>query len=95
MRLLVLTPTSQYLTKTQKTHGNTIEDEVDYLLKLDQAAHDNGLLIDLKNSAEMIRSDQYRDLMVDAFDFSVIESCVSAVADWHMRAAQQLMSVDV
>lgn len=45
---------------------------------LAQTAHDNGLAIDLKNAGALAQySDEYQAQLVDAFDFNVIESCVS------------------
>ncbi|ODO09936.1 hypothetical protein I350_02159 [Cryptococcus amylolentus CBS 6273] len=51
-------------------HGNTAQDQVDYLLWLSSTAKaNNNMLIDLKNAGSLLSE------IVSAFDFSVIESC--------------------
>ena len=48
---------------------------MDYLLFLSKSAHDEQLGVTLKNAADMITA--HTDVIVDAFDMSVIEQCVS------------------
>jgi hypothetical protein len=45
---------------------------------LAETAHANGLAVDLKNAAGLITySEEYSAALVAAFDYNVIESCVS------------------
>jgi len=45
---------------------------------LAETAHTNGLAIDLKNAGGLIQvSEEYKATVVAAFDYNVIESCVS------------------
>ena len=60
----------------------TADDEVDYLMWLSQTARKNSLLVDLKNSDGLLVNSngsptKYQGQLVDAFDFNVIEQCVS------------------
>lgn len=46
---------------------------IDSLRWLAEAIHQEGMIVDLKNSPELIQTEPK---MAEAFDFSVIESCV-------------------
>lgn len=70
--------TGQYINTDEQKHGNTEQDQVDYLTFLSTTARENGLLIDLKNGGDLLKG-QHKDAIVAAFDFSVIEQCVSSV----------------
>ncbi|WVQ73304.1 hypothetical protein IAR50_002872 [Cryptococcus sp. DSM 104548] len=61
-------------------HGNTAQDEVDYLLWLASSAKANNMLIDLKNAGSLLVDENgqatvWQSEIVNAFDFSVVESC--------------------
>ncbi|OWZ37247.1 endo alpha-1,4 polygalactosaminidase precursor [Cryptococcus neoformans c8] len=65
---------------SDQLHGNTAEDQVNYLLWLSFTARSQGLMIDLKNAGSLLVDDNgdatsYQSEIVEAFDFAVIESC--------------------
>lgn len=70
--------TGQYINTDEQKHGNTELDQFNYLMFLSQTARENKLLIDLKNGGDMIQSDHQAEI-VAAFDFNVIEQCVSVI----------------
>lgn len=41
----------------EQTHGNTEQDQVDYLMFLSKTARDNNLLVDLKNSGDLLKGE--------------------------------------
>ncbi|KAK1928046.1 putative endo alpha-1,4 polygalactosaminidase precursor [Papiliotrema laurentii] len=63
-----------YINTDEQKHGNTEQDQVDYLTFLSTTARENGLLIDLKNGGDLLKG-EHKDAIVAAFDFSVIEQC--------------------
>lgn len=65
---------------SDQLHGNTAEDQVNYLLWLSFTARSQDLMIDLKNAGSLLVDDNgdatsYQSEIVEAFDFAVIESC--------------------
>ncbi|EAL19698.1 hypothetical protein CNBG3260 [Cryptococcus deneoformans B-3501A] len=65
---------------SDQLHGNTADDQVNYLLWLSSIARGQGLMIDLKNAGSLLVDDNgdatsYQSEIVEAFDFVVIESC--------------------
>lgn len=79
--LIISTVLSQFANSDQ-LHGNTADDQVNYLLWLSSIARSQGLMIDLKNAGSLLVDDNgdatsYQSEIVEAFDFVVIESCVS------------------
>lgn len=66
--------TSQYLEGSGQTHGNTIEDQVSYMQFLSKTAKDHGLLVGFNNGGAMLA--EHKDLIVDGFDYVIVESCV-------------------
>ena len=69
----------QFINTDEQVHGNTEQDQVSYLQFLSKTARDNGLLIDLKNAGSLLQG-AYKQDILDAFDFSVVEQCVSPVS---------------
>jgi len=73
----------------QNPYGNTPANQYDFNMYvrvwlqaddrwLAETAHANGLAIDLKNAGGLIQvSEEYKIAVVAAFDYNVIESCVS------------------
>lgn len=62
--------------------GITADDAVNYLLNLSKFARSIGLGIDLKNGGNLLvdgsgGATSYQQSLVDAFDFNIIEECVS------------------
>ncbi|KIR77645.1 endo alpha-1,4 polygalactosaminidase [Cryptococcus gattii E566] len=65
---------------SDQLHGNTADDQVNYLLWLSSTARSQGLMIDLKNAGSLLVDDNgdatsYQSEIIEAFDFAVIESC--------------------
>lgn len=64
-----------YTNTDEQKHGNTAQDQVDYLVALAKSAHGLGMLIDLKNGGALLEEPKWQSSIVNSFDFSVIEEC--------------------
>ena len=72
--------TAQY--SNPQTYNITEQDQVDYLLWWSKTARKQHLVIDLKNAGNLLVDEdgeptKYQNDLVKAFDFNVLEQCVS------------------
>jgi endo-alpha-1,4-polygalactosaminidase (GH114 family) len=67
--------TGQYMNPDQK-HGNTKQDQIDYLGFLSKTARENNLIVGINNGGDMLKSEG-TETILDGFDYIIVESCVS------------------
>lgn len=66
-----------------QTYNITEQDQVDYLLWWSKTARKNHLVINLKNAGNLLvdpetgNATRHQDALVEAFDYNVLEQCVS------------------